>query len=448
MRSYKTRENFYDQRLKLDAMDGNIPPEFEDVVTRELVYRWRKTKWKNFIGFDYYNKKEHDLRFMNREVGVLRKQLEKCKAFNEMLTLMTDILVKGKRDPLLLFDNREKIIECLDRNIRMFNQKQFRKLINVSDATITAWRKRVKAECNISKDLRCEKKRNPNQVSIQEEEKIVKLLTDPAYAHHSLTSLIFMARYENIVHADWYVWNRVRRQHKIQRRTTKYIKRKRWKGLESQYPNQYLHADLTYFRALSGVTYYIYIVKDNFSRYVKAWRVSKTISALVTLETFKTALHDINSDSELKTLFITDGGKEFTANIIRDFLKQRENTDIAIAGKDIHFSNQMVERFHNDLKNKLLVNEKIFGFNSLVEKVEVAIEEYNRTIRLQCLNGQTPWEAYNGLPCRKNEIAKLGELARDERRNSRKKLICCFPELDHKINKIPFQNTQQNFTAP
>jgi transposase InsO family protein len=419
----------FDPRLKLDAVHGNIPPELKHVVTSDRLCKWKKEKWNKYIGYDYYNKKEFEQRFYKKEIATLEKQITLLKAENEVIRLTLSIGAHSREFERLLFRNKSNLIKCVEKNKKQFNVKKFSKLVQFSKNTYYEWKQLDKRECSRSNNFICVK-RHPNRVSFEEENAILELLQNKKYAHYPISALMWKAHYENLVHAGRGVWDRVKKDNQIARLKPKKKKKYYPEGLRATYANEYLHADITYFKIFGGRTYFIYIVKDNFSRYIKAWTVAETINPKTRLMTFKKALSDIKLDPELKVTFIVDSGNENRANITFDFFKGFENIHIQFARKDIHFSNSMIEKYNMDLKYMYLYREQIRNLSQLKKMVDLAVKDHNYTKRMDVLNGQTPYEVYNGIPRKTEWILEQWKQARASRKEKLDRLICCLENID------------------
>lgn len=70
--------------------------------------------------------------------------------------------------------------------------------------------------------------------------------------------------------------------------------------------------------------------------------------------------------------------------------------------------------------------------------LEIAVKEHNYTKRMEKLNGQTPYEVYNGIPAKSEWILEQWKQARQKRYDKLDMLICCLgdkPKQHHKKNK-------------
>ncbi|MBI3521199.1 MAG: transposase, partial [Bacteroidetes bacterium] len=137
----------------------------------------------------------------------------------------------------------------------------------------------------------------------------------------------------------------------------------------------------------------------------------------------------IDDESTQQVTFITDMGRENANTYVKDFFKQFKNIDIKYAQRDIPYSNCMIERFNMDLKYMYLYRDTIKSYSELNQLVAHAVREHNYTKRLGILNGQTPYEVYNGISPNTEWINERWEEAKALRKRKAKKTICCLTKL-------------------
>lgn len=421
----------YDPRLKLDAINGRIPEQFKEHVTPDRLCKWKREKWNKLIGYSYYNRKETGERLLQRELSSVLKELKVAHSKNEIFELTLKVAAQSPDFQRILFKGKSKIIEAVEKHKKLYSVKQYSKLLAFNKNTYYEWKQLAKKECSQSKDFICVK-RHPNRISFTEEQKMIELLKDERYAHYPLTSLMWIAKYDALVYAGRTAWERVKKQNHIQRLKPKRHKKTYTESLRADYANQYLHADITYFKLLSGKTYYIYIVKDNYSRLIKSWEISDVISPRVRLETFKRAIDDIRMEHDQVVTFVVDGGNENRANLVKSFVDANKNLAIQIARKDTPFSNSMIERFNFDLKYLYLYREHIRTLAQLKKSVEIAVKDHNYTKRIEILNGQTPYEVYHGIPAKSEWILEQWKQSKKQRVERARSMICCASEENFK----------------
>jgi putative transposase len=129
---------------------------------------------------------------------------------------------------------------------------------------------------------------------------------------------------------------------------------------------------------------YIYLLIDNFSRFILSHTVSPDLKASIRFHTIKqvysTYILPHNSTRQRLDL-IVDGGSENNAALINDFLA-RPGVSIRkiIAQQDITFSNSIIEVDNKLLKYRYLFLSPIPTIKALGKHLDKVIHEYN-TIR-------------------------------------------------------------------
>ncbi len=426
---FKLVKRKFDPRLKLDAIKGYIPREFKGIVNPLNISRWKREKWNKLVGYNYYNdrdnnnNKDYDSRILNMEIISLEKKLSIARAENEVISLAIKIGSNSREFERVIFKNKSHVIKCVEKNKKLFNVTNFSKLLNLNKNTYYEWKQLDKGTCNFSKNLLCIK-RHPNQVSIEEEDRIIELLLEKRYEHFPISSLMWQARLEHNVFACRGVWDRIKKQNGIVRKRHKKSPKYYRQGLRAEYANQYLHADITYFKIENRKTYFIYLVKDNYSRYIKSWAISDTISATTRVSTFKAALADLNNDG-METSFVTDSGTENKAKVVRNYIKGLKNVKLILARKDTPYSNSMIERYNHSLKYMYLYRDRVKSLGDLKKLLEIAIKEHNYTKPLDLFKGQTPYEVYHGLPSKTEWVYEQWRQVIKDRVEKINTIICC-----------------------
>ena len=410
----------FDLRLKQDAINGIIPEQFKKIINHRHIYRWRQMPWKQMIGCDYYDQKEKDLIILNKEINSLKNVLKKVTAENKLLNLL-----KAESYNKIVKDN---IVKFVNENKTVIGVKRCSQITNVKVNTINEWRQKAKKECAHSSRSVCIKN-SQTQLTSEEEMKIVSLLKDPRFMHYPLSSLMWKARYENIVHAGFNTWQKLKKQYQIIRHVPKKKRHRKHISLNASRSNQFLHADITLYKLPNNKVYYIYLVKDNYSKFIKSWSIAKTINSTLRIKTFEDAIRDINDTITDSVTFITDQGSENMNNQVKKFFKQFNNIDIKYAKKDIPFSNSMIERFNQDLKYMYLYRDSISSFKELQKSVAHAVQEHNFTKRIHRIKGQTPYEKYNGISLKTDWLNAMHEEAKQNRVRKTKFTLCCMAEL-------------------
>jgi putative transposase len=142
------------------------------------------------------------------------------------------------------------------------------------------------------------------------------------------------------------------------------------------------HADITEFKTADGVISYIYLVLDNFSKFITSWRVSERICGKLRMETFKETIElagikPKTLNQALTTDLIVDGGSENNNQVVETLLGQYPIEKV-IALKDIQKSNAMIERVNQLIKYNYLYPKQIQNQTQLINYLrDFVIPDYN-----------------------------------------------------------------------
>lgn len=176
------------------------------------------------------------------------------------------------------------------------------------------------------------------------------LLEDKKFQGWPIYSIAWYSIRNKILQASVASWYKYSKLLGIVRSKPKNPK-KDYQSLRASRPGEKIHADVTVFRPMDNTKVYIYIVMDNFSRYILSWKASLQLSSEIFVENLKEAYYKhlipINTPVEL----VVDGGPENNNEKVDDFIT---NIDGAIkkliAQKDIIFSNSLIEAMNRTLK--------------------------------------------------------------------------------------------------
>tara|TARA_R110002072_G_scaffold298710_1_gene473037 strand:- start:49052 stop:49615 length:564 start_codon:yes stop_codon:yes gene_type:complete len=137
--------------------------------------------------------------------------------------------------------------------------------------------------------------------------------------------------------------------------------------------------DVTYYKTIDNIQYYIYTIVDNFSRKIIAYDVSKKLSGNIRLESLKRAI-----ENEFKITIgnpnidlIVDGGSDNNNQTIHEFIKnQHVKINKKTALKDVRFSNSIIEGTYRILKSKYFQDRPILS-TSIHQEVDFFVNDYN-----------------------------------------------------------------------
>ena len=150
--------------------------------------------------------------------------------------------------------------------------------------------------------------------------------------------------------------------------------------------------------------YNIYLLMDNFSRFILNYQVSEKVSAKIRMGSIQQAYEQyINVPGEDVRL-IVDGGVENNNRAVDDYISSEEvSVQKLIAGKDIKFSNSIVEAQNKIMKYRYLFKHDFKDIHELRNLLDWIIEDYQYKRPHHSLKGLTPYEALNETPLPKEQ---------------------------------------------
>ena len=190
--------------------------------------------------------------------------------------------------------------------------------------------------------------------------------------------------------------------------------------------------DVTQYKTTDGVTTYIYILIDNYSRFILNWKIETFLSGQISRSMVKEARKlYLPSESDVlsrETMLLVDGGPENNNKDMDSYLAS-ELVPIRkfITQKDIIYSNSMVEAVNKKLKYQHLFPFNNFSYSALVPHLEKQIPEYNTVSPHYAHKFSTPAQVYFGNTTDLEEVRAKLEIARKKRiiENQMVKCLIC-----------------------
>jgi len=161
--------------------------------------------------------------------------------------------------------------------------------------------------------------------------------------------------------------------------------------------NQLWQTDFTYIKVIGWGWYYLSTVMDDFSRYVIAWRLCKTMSARDVADTLRDALEATGLDRtniRHRPRLLSDNGPCYVSQELRTWLD--DNGIPHTRGKPYHPMTQgKIERWHRTLKDRILL-ENHYLPGDLERQLDNFITHYNTRRYHESLNNLTPECVFTG----------------------------------------------------
>jgi putative transposase len=193
--------------------------------------------------------------------------------------------------------------------------------------------------------------------------------------------------------ATWYMYNK-----KLGIKRSAVPEKKRYRtGITAAGQNQIWHADITIVKTKDNIKHYVYLLMDNFSKYVLSWRIESYVSGKVRVDTIREAYNKFVKGSH-PVILITDGGPENDNNEMKTFVDgEGVRINLAIALKDIPFSNSVIEAQNRLFKYGYLFQQEYNNFEELKKVFAYDVIDYNDIRPHISLRGCTPEEVHKGL---------------------------------------------------
>jgi len=386
----------YDTRVKYLVQRGLLPDVYRKQIHRSLLSKWKREAPDKYYGYELNDDIEELYELMKKvsEDITLQKALKQFYRINKTLK---DIIGNGQEYINKLKENKYKVVDSIQRCKKTIGIQKAIKLFGISRSTYRTWAMESFFKCEKSVTKMCNNA-YPQQLTIMEVHKMHRMLTSEKYLHWPIVSVAYFAMKKALLKAHPNTWYKYAKLMQIKRRRKRKFIRKYEVGIRATYPNQKWHADITEIKTSDGKTAYIYLVVDNYSRYITSWRVADRICAKIRLETFIETINNAKIKEtvtdEIKSALIVDGGTENNNKQVERFI-EKYPVEKLIALKDIMKSNALVESVNKLIKYDYLFPKKLQNQTQLTNYLKsFVIPDYNNKRPHGSLSGLTPLEAY------------------------------------------------------
>ena len=204
--------------------------------------------------------------------------------------------------------------------------------------------------------------------------------------------------------------------------------------------NQLWQTDFTYFKIIGWGWYYLSTVLDDYSRYIIAWLLTKTMAADDVKKTLELALNKTGvSGVEVRhrPRLLSDNGPCYLSGELGEYLEQHGIKHTR--GRPYHPMTQgKIERYHRTMKNVINLEHYYLPWQ-LEHKISEFVQYYNHQRVHESLDNLTPADVYHG---RAGEIAKARNLVKEQTmRNRRRVNMGLKPLRDEMIKPAIFRES-------
>lgn len=386
----------YDTRVKYLVRMGLLPDFYRKQIHRSLISKWKRESPDKYIGYELNNNME-DLYELMKKVSADEQMVKALKSFYRIIKVLKDTIGTGRDYVGKISEHKYRIVDTIQKCKGSIGVKRAIKLFGISRATYRVWTMETFFKCGHSISKLCSNA-YPQQLTIREIHKMHRLLSEEKLLHWPILSVAYYSMKKSLLKAHPNTWYKYARLMKIKRKRHKKFVIRYDEGLRASAPNEKWHADITEVKTADGFIAYIYLVIDNFSRYIISWRVSDKICGKTRIETFAEAMQKAGikpiRQRKKTTQLIVDGGSENNNKEVVRFI-DKYPVEKLIAMKDILKSNAMVEAVNKIIKydylypRHLLNQEQVFAVMK-----NIVIPDYNTKRPHGSLGGLTPLEAY------------------------------------------------------
>ncbi len=321
--------NSYHTSIKQLAKRNKLPAKFSNHIDRSTIWRWRNENDDKYLGTEL------------SKIDLLEKFLERkesakvIRTYLKLTTALSKILNSSSQFQKILSGNKEKFVRSILRYQKHINLKLVLRLCRISSSVFYHWKQQILYKCQPP-------------------------LSDFAGGFTQILR-------NNIVNASLATWyNYI---HKLGWERPKISKKSKYGiGIRANRPHQVWHADITIVKCLNGMKYYVYLLMDNFSRFILNYQVSENVSAKIRKKSIQHAY-----EQYIKV----DGGIENNNKAVDDYINSDEvSVQKLIAGKDIKFSNSIVEAQNKIIKYRYLFKHDFKDIHELRKLLDWIINNY------------------------------------------------------------------------
>jgi len=380
----------YHTSIKHLAKQNKLPCKYSKYIDRSTIWRWKKEDDNKYLGSELSN---IDL----IEKFLARKESSRViRSYLKVVTVFSRIISEAGHLGRILNQNKELFVRTILNHRNNINFKLVLRLCSVSVSVFHYWKHQVVNNCSTSPFRLC-KRIYPNQLTQDEVSTMQSMLTEQRFRYWPVNSIAWYALRNNIVNvslATWYnyinklCWERP----KLPKKSKYGI------GIRGSRPHQVWHADITVVKCLNGIKYYVYLLMDNFSRFILNYQVSDKVSSTIRLDSIKQAYDKYIKMTGEDVRLIVDGGVENNNQAIDDYISTEDvSVRKLIAGKDIRFSNSIVEAQNKIIKYRYLFKHDFKDIHELRKLLDWIINDYQYERPHHSLKGLTPYEALTGI---------------------------------------------------
>jgi transposase InsO family protein/transposase-like protein len=191
--------------------------------------------------------------------------------------------------------------------------------------------------------------------------------------------------------------------------------------------------DFTYMKVAGWGWYYLSTILDDFSRYIIAWKLAKSMSAEDVKDTLDLAVEKSGIDQVTvrhRPCLLSDNGACYLAKDLQEYLAEKEMAHTR--GRPYHPMTQgKIERYHRTMKNIIKLQHYYLPWD-LEREISSFVEYYNHERVHESLDNMTPADVYHG---RAREIKMMRNIVKEQTLLQRRRKNLGLPPLKKDVIK-------------
>lgn len=385
-----SRYKQYHSSIKLFIAAGGNPILAGDLgIPRSTIHSWKKSDFSKLITHPSTGSVRDDLKLFQR---FIEDNFAKKRYYLYLYISDTFHSIIDSKNSLTntLNESKDIILPAIMNVSNVLGVDKTLKIFRISRQRYDMW---IKNKFCISSPVGLCVKQHPNQLSTLEINNTKKLFSTITNRHWPLISIYYHGVRNKLISFSLTTFYKYITILGYSHFSKKINKKRHPIGLRAYKPNQYGHADITVFKTLNNTKVYIYLVIDNFSRYILSWRARIEISAQTRGDTLIEAYHNAFCNSTPHTVeLVVDGGPENRPIPIDPVVISIKKL---VAPQDIVFSNSMIEAANKQLKYRYLFTRNLYDLADTIHYLKQVVPEFNNIRPYGVLKGLTPNEVFN-----------------------------------------------------
>lgn len=308
IKQYLMQYNSYHTCIKQLVKHRDLPEKYSRYIDRSTIWRWKNEKDDKYLGNEF------------SEIETLSKFLERkesdsvIRTYLKLASVISKIANHSGQFQKVIRAQKEQFVNAVFKFRKIINVGLVLKLCNISSSVFHYWKNQVFNKCLTSPIQLC-RRTYPNQLTSNEASRIKEMLTDKEFKYWPVNSIAYYALRNNLVSTSLATWYNYAKQLGISRRR---IPKKSGygEGIRASYPHQYWHADITVVKCLNGMKYYVYLLMDNYSRFILNYQISDNVSARIRMDSIRHAYNQYIRKPLQDVKLIVDGGVENNNNAV------------------------------------------------------------------------------------------------------------------------------------